>query len=190
MLELSGGFYHPASRTAYFFPVDDTMDESDADYVFKTPYHEGTHQLFQETRQSKQPGQTANFWLVEGIAMFMETFRVEENRYVIGDGNDIRLEAARRHKHEHQFYVPFEALVRLNQKNFNAHPQIQRLYSQSAGATHFLMLADDGRYRNAVVQLLRQIYTGTDRSDSLSRLTERSYQQLDEEYDRSLKTVQ
>ena len=189
-LELSGGYYHPGSRTAYFFPVDDTMDEFYAEYVRKTPYHEGTHQLFQETRLARSPGLTANFWLVEGIAMFMETFRIEENHYVIGDNSDVRLEAARRHKHEHNFYVPFERLVRFDRNSFQLYPEMQRLYSQTAGVTHFLMLAENGRYRDGVVQLLRLLYVGTDRFDSLVRLTGGSFQQLDEEYDRFLKAKQ
>ena len=187
MLALSGGYYHLATKTAYFFPVDDSMDEFDAEYVRKTPYHEGTHQLFLETRPLRRTPQTVNFWVVEGIAMFMETLRVEDNHYVLGDADDDRLEAARRHKHEHNFYVPFDTLVRLNQHSFVSYPQVHRLYSQAAGITHFLMLAESGRYRDGVVQLLRLVYSGADRADSLSRLTDRSFQRLDEEYDRFLK---
>jgi len=187
MLELSGGCYLMATKTAYFFPADDTMDEFDKDFIRRTLYHEGTHQLFQETRLSKSPGQTANYWVAEGIAMFMETFRVEGNHYVIGDADDVRLEAARQRKLEDNFYVPFETLAKMNQQTFVAFPQIQRLYSQTAGMTHFLMLAEDGRHRDNVVQLLLLTYSGTDRANSLSTLTGCSFQQLDEKYDRFLK---
>ena len=189
VLELSGGYYSPATKTAYFFPLDDTMDEDDAEFVRKTPYHEGTHQLFLETRPPKQPGQTANFWIVEGIAMFMETLSVEDNFYVLGNVADPRLTTARRHKHEHGYYVPFDKLVRLNHPSFNSFPQVQRLYSQAAGMTHFLMLAEDGRYRDSVVQLLLLTYSGTDLPSSLSMLTKRSFVELDTEYDRFLKTT-
>ena len=187
VLELSGGSYYPATKTAYFFPVDDSMDAFDAEFIRKTPYHEGTHQLFLETRPAKLPGQTANFWIIEGIAMFMETLRVEDAHYVLGDADDDRLEAARRHKRD-GYYVPFDVLVQLNQEAFVSFPQFQRLYSQAAAMTHFLMLAEDGRYRDGVVQLLRLVYSGADRVNSLSVWTERSFQQLDEEYGRFLKS--
>ena len=188
ILEMSGGYYRPATKMAYFFPVDAAMDADDAEFVFKTPYHEGTHQLFLETRQPKPPGQTANFWIVEGIAMFMETLSVEDNHYVLGNIADPRLTAAARHKYEHGYYVPFDKLVRLNHQSFVSFPQVQRLYSQTAGAAHFLMLAEDGRYRDGVVQLLRWVYSGIDKPDSLSTLTGRSFSQLDEEYDRFLQS--
>ena len=186
ILEISGGYYHPVSQTSHFFPIDDTMDEFDKDFIRRTLYHEGTHQLFQETRQPNVPGQAANFWIIEGIALFMETFRVEENHYVVGDDDDIRLDAAKRRKLEDGFYVPFETLVKMNQQTFVSFPQIQRLYSQAAGMTHFLMLAEDGRYRDSAVQLLRLVYSGADRANSLSTLTGRPFKQLDEEYDRFL----
>ena len=187
MLELSGGCYFLPTKTAHFYPIDDAMDAFDKDFIRRTLYHEGTHQLFQETRSSALPGQTANYWIAEGIAMFMETFRVEENHYVIGDADDTRLEAAKKHKLEHNFYIPFDKLVQWDQNTFLSFSQIQRLYSQTAGMTHFLMLTEDGRYRDHVIQLLLLTYSGSDRANSLSTLTGRTFKQLDEEYDRFLR---
>jgi len=109
---------------------------------------------------------------------------------VIGDAGARRLTAARRHKHEHGYYVPFDRLVRLNYPSFVSFPHVPRLYSQTAGATHFLMLAENGQYRDGVIQLLRLVYAGTDQPNSLASLTRRSFSQLDEEYDRFLKTLE
>lgn len=186
----SNGFYHARRRRSYFFPVCETMDEHEADTVRKTLYHEAAHQLFQETRATtKTPASRCNFWLVEGIAMFMETFRIEENRYVFGDIEDPRLYAAAYHRLEGNFYIPFQILVKRSSTEFLEHPRLTSLYSQSAGMTHFLMFAEDDRYRDAVILLLRDIYLGKDGLDSLSKLTGRRYSELDEEYTEFLKTI-
>lgn len=185
----TNGYYYPDRSRAYFFPVDPEMDEFTSEVVRKTLFHEGTHQLFQEARRTKLPGSRSNFWLVEGIAMFMETLRIEEDRYVLGDPEDDRLYAAKAHKTRHDFYVPFGALVKIGGARFQAHPQIVRLYSQSAGMTHFLMFWEEGRYRGAVVALLRQLYDGTDRADSLEKLTGLTSEELDARYAEFLETV-
>ncbi|MDR0611750.1 MAG: hypothetical protein LBG58_16715 [Planctomycetaceae bacterium] len=191
-LRESNGFYHPQRFISYFFPVSADMDTFDADTVSKALYHEGTHQLFQEARpKSNIPGVWNNFWIVEGMAMFMETFRVEGTHYKLGNQEDSRLFAAKAHRFdsEYFFYLPFEKTVALGRKEFQTHPRLARLYSQSAGMTHFLMLSQHGRYRRAALELLRLVYTGAARPNSLSKLTGRSYQELDEEYTEFLKTL-
>ncbi|MDR0337285.1 MAG: hypothetical protein LBI18_09365 [Planctomycetaceae bacterium] len=191
-LRESNGFYHPQRFISYFFPVSADMDQFDADTVRKALYHEGTHQLFQEARpKSNLPGVRNNFWIVEGIAMFMETFRIEENQYKIGNKNDSRLFAAKAHRFDpdYLFYLPFDQTTALGRKEFQTHPRLARLYSQSAGMTHFLMLDRQGQYRYAIFELLRQVYSGSAKPNTLSKLTERSYQELDQEYTEFLKTV-
>jgi hypothetical protein len=191
-LRESNGFYHPQRFVSYFFPVSGNMDEFDADTVRKALYHEGTHQLFQEARpKSNLPGVRNNFWVVEGIAMFMETFRVEGNQYKLGNKDDSRLFAAKAHRFdpEYLFYLPFEQTVMLGRKEFQNHSRLARLYSQSAGMTHFLMLDRNGQYRFATLELLRQVYTGSAKPDTLSKLTGHSYRELDQEYTEFLKTV-
>ncbi|MDR2757069.1 MAG: hypothetical protein LBC20_15340 [Planctomycetaceae bacterium] len=191
-LRESNGFYHPQRFISYFFPVSCNMDEFDADTVRKALYHEGTHQLFQEARpKSNLPGVRNNFWIVEGMAMFMETFRIEGNQYKLGNQEDSRLFAAKAHRFEPEylFYLPFEQTVALGRREFQTHPRLARLYSQSAGMTHFLMLYRNGKYRYAVFELLRQVYAGAVRPDTLSKLTGHSYQELDQEYTEFLRTI-
>jgi hypothetical protein len=191
-LRESNGFYHPQHFISYFFPVSGNMDKFDADTVSKALYHEGTHQLFQEARpKSNLPGVRNNFWIVEGIAMFMETFRVEGNQYKLGNKEDSRLFAAKVHRFdpEYFFYLPFEQTVVLGRNGFQTHSRLARLYSQSAGMTHFLMFYRNGQYRDVVFELLRQVYAGSARQDTLSKLTGRSYQELDQEYTEFLKTI-
>jgi len=187
-IALSNGYYFTKTKRAYFFPPSDDMEEFDAETVRKTIFHEGTHQLFQENHFAPKliPGMRQNFFLVEGIAMFAETFRIEErngkNYFVFGDRDNDRLAAAEHHLRNEKFYVPFGNLVRMSGEDFQSHPKLAKLYSQAAAMTHFLMFADNGKYRESTVQLLRLIYAGQDKQDSLSTLTGKSYEELDKDY--------
>ena len=102
---ISGGVYDPdETRQAYFF-AGKGADE-------RTLYHEATHQLFALSRPiSPEVVRKGNFWIVEGIAMFMESLRVEDGYCVLGGFDDERMHAARyRLLHDH-FYVPLDELV-------------------------------------------------------------------------------
>ena len=59
---------------------------------------------------------------------------------------------------------------------------LPRLYSQSAGLATFLIHGQGGKYRPALVKLLRLIYTGRDKPTSLEQLTGVDYAVLDRQY--------
>jgi len=62
---ISIGVYLEGLRRANFFASGDGDD--------RTLYHEATHQLFHESRPvDPNVGRKTNFWIIEGIAMFME----------------------------------------------------------------------------------------------------------------------
>ena len=85
-IEISIGIYS-TRRRAYFF-ADKQNDD-------RTLYHEATHQLFHESRPvAPDVGRKANFWIVEGIAMYMESLRQEDGFYVLGGFDDERMHAA------------------------------------------------------------------------------------------------
>ena len=50
----------------------------------------------------------ANFWIVEGIACYMELYRSENGQSVVGDPKHVRIEAARHRCLVDHFYVPLE----------------------------------------------------------------------------------
>ena len=66
-------------------------------------------------------------------------------------------------------------------------PKIKSLYSQAAGMTNFLIFYDGGRYRDALVAYLIDVYTGQDAPDTLSNLTGCSYAELDQQYRRFMR---
>ncbi|MGD9648588.1 MAG: hypothetical protein AB7U73_22950 [Pirellulales bacterium] len=180
------GLYLSDTRTAYFFPVQD--DEGRPDHT--SLYHEATHQLFAETRPlAPVTGRRANFWILEGIACYMESFELHDDFDTLGGTTSPRLVVARHRALVDGFYVPLGELVTMGMGALQHDPRIAMLYSQSAGLAHFLMHADDGRYRDALIAYLASIYAGEDRISTLAELAGESYPRLDSDYRDFLKRL-
>jgi hypothetical protein len=172
---ISMGLYVAENHTAYFYAGSEDSE--------RTMYHEATHQLFQQSRRAgRDVGCKANCWLIEGIAMYMETLRREGDCFVLGGLSDVRMEAARYHVKKKDFYLPFHELVRMGVQDVQGHAEIAKLYSQIAGMTNFLVHYEDGRYRDALVSSLAAIYDGSQDPDLLARATGTSYADLDRQY--------
>jgi hypothetical protein len=173
---ISIGVYLEQPRRAYFFAGQEGTD--------RTLYHEATHQLFHESRPvDPNVGRKGNFWIVEGIAMFMESLRQEDGYYVLGGFDDPRLHAAKYRMMQDHFYVPLGEFVDISMEGLQKDPRIGKLYSQAAGLTHFLVFFDGGRYRDALVSYLAAIYTGRDDHNTLLRLTgAKNFDELDAQY--------
>jgi hypothetical protein len=181
--DISMGLYVPENRTAYFYAGSEDSQ--------RTMYHEATHQLFQQSRRVPDGvGEKANCWLIEGIAMYMETFRREGDCFVLGGLNDVRLQAARYHLAKNDFYLPFDKLVRLGVRDIQTHPEIAKLYSQIAAMTSFLVHYEDGRYRDALVNCLSAIYDGSQDPNLLAHATGTDYAELDKQYRAYMKITQ
>jgi len=174
-IEISIGLYLDSARQAFFFAGDDVDD--------RTIYHEATHQLLHESRPvAPDVGRTANFWAIEGIAMYLETLHEEDGFHVLGGWDDVRLHAARVRVLRDHFYVPLAEFSTYGMEQIQTDKRIAQLYSQAAGLTHFLVHHDSGRYRDALVQYLSLIYSGQADATTLSRLTGVSYSELDKQY--------
>ena len=125
---ISIGVYLDQTRRAYFFAGKDSDD--------RTLYHEATHQLFHESRPvAPDVGRKANFWIVEGIAMYMESLRQEDGYYVLGGFDDERMHAARYRLLHDKFYVPLDEFTGYGMEKLQNDPRIATLYSQAAGLT-------------------------------------------------------
>ena len=59
--------------------------------------------------------QKANYWVIEGVALYMESLRQKDGYFVLGGLDDLRVNAARSHLVQNDFYVPFAAVRRLRQ---------------------------------------------------------------------------
>ncbi len=174
-IEASVGIYFQQNGCAYFFAGDDYED--------RTLNHEATHQLFHQSRRvAPNVGQKANFWIVEGIAMYMESLRREGDYYVLGGFEDDRLYAALYRLIKDDFYVPLGEFTTFGMQRLQEDKRIATLYSQAAGLANFLVFYDDGRYRDALVTYLSRVYTGHDDPGTLAELTGTPYLELDKQY--------
>lgn len=169
------GYYMQRERTAFFYWGD---AETEA-----TWFHEGTHQLFQETRLGTAGvGEKDNFWIVESVALYMESMVHRDGYYTTGGIETPRLQYARNRLLVGNFFVPLRELVTLGRESFQADERIRPLYSQCSGLGHFLMDADEGRHRPALVEYLRQVYQGRSGPSLLEQLTRTPLERLDAEY--------
>jgi tetratricopeptide (TPR) repeat protein len=174
------GLYQDTLRTVYFFTGDAAVQG--------TWYHEAAHQLFQESvPDAVQPaGARANYWLLEGVAMYLESLAEHEGYWTVGGCEAPRLQIARYRTLAGDRGLPWPQLAALGREALQDHPHIARLYTQAAGLTHFLMDGQAGRFRPAVCRLLTQIYQGRDTPDALPNLTGQSWDELEEAYQRFL----
>ncbi len=181
-IEITRGIYFPRTGIAYFFYDAESDDDS-------TLYHEATHQLLSGSRpMTGEIGVKSDFWIIEGIACYMESFRREGNGFSVGNPGHQRLQAARIHFVDEYYYVPLRDLARMGMQAFQSvkKPEIAKNYSQGAALTHFFMHYDNGRYREALIEHLSQVYSPTksvrENPDSLEELTGVEFQELDRQY--------
>ena len=175
-IEITIGFYDFADRTCYFFAGEEAS--------IATQLHEATHQLFQEVQSPVAPNLllTNNFWAVEGVAMYMESLQRVGQAVCVGGVTANRLQYARFRGLQEKFHVPLVQLVRLGRTEWQQDKRIRRIYSESAGLTHFLMDAKDGHYRESFAKFLRAIYQNRASWGTLSETTGQSLGQLDRDY--------
>jgi len=175
----TNGFYHAPGKTVHLFSTEPRI-----------LFHEGTHQILAERFfYDTRPTFRNNFWVVEGIALLMETLRIEEEHYRIGDIFANRLYAAKVHRFERNHNLPIWQLTAMSAAQIQASRNLDGVYSQSAALTHWLMFAEEGRYRGALFELLRRTYHNEATPETLSELTGLSYEELDARYAEFLKTI-
>ncbi len=178
----STGYYSDEMKTSYFYA---SQEES----IFETWRHESTHQLFQESiRTRNAPFAKGYLWLGEGIAMYMESLKDFGPFATLGGFDSRRLQYARVRKLREGFYVPMLDLNQLALTDFQQHPDVRHLYSQSAGLCHFFMNAESGRFRIGLVQLIKSIYTGNVKPEGLELAIDLPPETIDVNYAAFLKT--
>lgn len=187
-IEITNGLYYTSDKTCYFFHDDAESNE-------RTLYHEATHQLFYESSaRHRQIALERDFWIVEGIACYMESFTQAAGRLTLGDPRYIRFRAARHRLLVDNYYIPLQKFASMSMQAFQSDRNISKNYSQASGLAHFFMHYDDGRYRDALIQHLSQLYhpeLRTDgRTESLAELTSTEFSELDRQYGDYLKMLQ
>lgn len=196
-VDASIGWYLPNMRCIFVYEPSPN-DEYEFD-LFSLLAHEVTHQLFNEcylatsgrNKPVSQPGRRANFWAVEGVATYMETYALNASNAKLGGVETYRLRQATASFFDEKTYLPLRQYVAATRESFqtNDMPLLQRLYAQATGLTFFFFHYRDGVYRNAFIAYIYAIYQGVDQPNTLEKLTGRSFEELDAEYQKFLQSV-
>lgn len=186
LIEITNGLYYTTDRIAYFY-FDSNLQNQE------TLFHEATHQLFYETtKANRMIAMDANFWVVEGIACYMESYHAEEGPCTVGDPKQVRIAAARYRCVVDKYYIPLEPFSEMGMPAFQSSKEITKNYSQAAGLVHFFMHYDGGRYREALIEHLSEIYRAPRQRNavkSLAELTGVPYAELDGQYVEYMKAL-
>jgi hypothetical protein len=175
MIARTLGIYWTPTRTAWFFEGEGQEPT--------TVHHEATHQLFSEKRRtSPLAGERCGFWAVEAAACYMESLEPTPWGWTVGGREAGRAPAARERLVDDGFHVPLVELTALGRRGFQSDERLPQIYSEISGLADFFMNGQRGRYREAFVEYLVRIYTGSVDADTLARLCRKSYAELDDEY--------
>ena len=155
-IDVSVGYYRPDDKVSYFYGADSPPRD--------TWRHEVAHQLFAEVRRmAPGAGLRDNFWALEGIAMYMESVRMDgQGRcYVGGPGVD-RLQFARLRMSPDAESLP--RLVAQGRVELQSDPAVSELYSDAAALACFLMDGRGQALRENGIQFLSLVYQGRNAS--------------------------
>jgi len=178
------GLYWMPTHTAYFLPP---QAGDAAALAGATIHHEAAHQLFAEMRKtSPLAGERCGFWAVEAAACYLESLTPTPYGWTLGGRDAGRAPAARERFIDDGFYVPLEELCGLGRMDVQADDRLPAIYSQISGLADFFMNGAQGTYREAFVEYLVRIYTGTVSPDTLARLCGASHAELDDAYRRHM----
>ncbi|MDB5336294.1 MAG: hypothetical protein JWN70_1913 [Planctomycetaceae bacterium] len=182
-LYLSGERNIPDERVAHFFHNLEATEEE----RLATMFHEATHQLFSEAYTTNpKVGVESDFWVIEAIACYMESFHRKGDTFSLGDPHYIRFQNAQYRLLTDNYYVPLQKLCSMGMDTFQSDPNRSQNYSQGSGLAHFFMHHDDGAYRDAFIAYLSAVYDRNPKvrakPPSLMQLTEVAYTQLDQQY--------
>jgi hypothetical protein len=160
---VSLGYYLKGNQTSYFYAGDDS--------ALSVWYHEAGHQLFQETGTPiRDVGEKWNFWVVEGIAVYLESAVKHDGYFTLGGWDADRLQFVRSRTMGGEPPLPFEELAALGREALQKHPDIRKLYTQAAGLTHFLMDGHAGRDRDEFIRRIALAYGGRDTPHTFATL--------------------
>ncbi|MBU6221686.1 MAG: hypothetical protein KGR24_02960 [Planctomycetes bacterium] len=178
------GLYWMPTRTAYFPPLDAIED---AALATSTIHHEAAHQLFAEMRKtSPLAGERCGFWALEAAACYVESLEPAPYGWTLGGRDAGRAPAARERLIDDDFYVSLQELCSLGRGELQADERLPAIYSQLSGLADFFMNGEQGKHREAFIEYLVRIYTGSVSPDTLSRLCGTTYADLDDAYRRHM----
>ncbi len=181
-IEVSTGYYSDQLKMSFFYASEDRSVE-------ETWRHELTHQLFKESINTESSPFEKNYlWLGEGIAMYMESLRDFGPWVTLGGFDGRRIQYARVRKFREDFHIPLAELNQMPMSEFQRNTEIRRIYSEAAGLSHFLMHAEQNKYRRPLVELLELIYRGKLKPEKFESVLGIAPKSIDDQYAKFLRT--
>ncbi|MFK7817191.1 MAG: hypothetical protein AB8G99_00610, partial [Planctomycetaceae bacterium] len=169
-IAITDGLYYEPDQTSYFY--HDPARETEG-----TLYHEATHQFFDiptiqhrnnaarqlarrlRTKATRwKIGERSNFWMVEAIACYMESFEPSKSGNQLGNPQYERFRAAHFRLTNTEYYVPLRQFSAMGMQQFQTSPKIAMNYTQGSGLAHFFMHYEGGRYRDSLVAFIGELY--------------------------------
>lgn len=150
----STGFYSDERQTTFLFGSDEVD--------LPTRYHEFTHQLFREASLSRlgseSPGAERDFWLVEGIAGYMESLAILGRVATVGGWDAERLQYARYRVLVGGDSMPIDELRPEGRLAIQKRADLARWYAHAIAHTHALMDGDEAGSRPWLFHTLARLY--------------------------------
>jgi hypothetical protein len=158
LLRESAGFYTSSDKRSRFYWT------ADLESTLDTMYHEITHQLLAETKgSSSSHNSKGNNWVVEGVAVYAETWLKEDGVWKPGK-NTKQPELQRAKEGVRSFRLG--EFVRIDNKEFHKEGRGMN-YAISGAIAHFFMHYDDEVYKEDFVRFLSAYYAGEVKEGSL-----------------------
>jgi hypothetical protein len=121
-----------------------------------------SHQLLFETAGSNgYTKNVGNYWVFEGLGTYFETISPQPDGSIeVGGQVSRRMEEAIRSLVDRGRMIPLAEFVDLDQASFNRKDEIYLHYQQAMALTVFLMQWQQGTYRDAFLDYVRDAYRG------------------------------
>lgn len=158
----SVGYYSPQGRQVILYAGDD---------FGVTLTHELTHQFLAEATgatSGETVGAEHSYWLVEGIAMYMESLIDRGSYWTVGGWEVPRQQTSRYRGVRDGFWIANDRLAASSLDAWKNDPQVALLYTHASGVTHALMSGQLNRKtRTRTIATVSEVYTSGGNTESL-----------------------
>ncbi len=155
---VSTGYYSPKMEAVFCY--------WDAATSEPTLRHELSHQFFQEGTRSKTVDPsllTSDFWIIEGLALYMESARIEKgsvcDQATVGGWDAARLQPARYRRLHDQTWIEWNEFRGGSNDRFSDGDAIKIWYSQAAGLSH-LWMDSNAEKRDSMIRYAQSVLQG------------------------------
>ncbi|OHB69915.1 MAG: hypothetical protein A2W23_06120 [Planctomycetes bacterium RBG_16_43_13] len=124
--------------------------------LYWTYLHEGCHLILNVLLGDNTPKNSADYWVVEGIACYMGSLKNKgDGTFTFGKENHSMLKKTYENKKEQ-----VAEMISWNEAKFYGKPDRGNYYVVGYGVCHYLFNVESGRYKNRFGEYIKTIYQG------------------------------